>query len=357
MDERADLSGRVYRPDDLTTGTPVEPAPVAEPLDQENPEEIRDDIEQTRSAMSETIDAIQERLSPDTLVSQAKDSVREATIGRAEQVVNDASDTVRETGSSFMETIRQNPVPAAMAAFGIGWLLTHRQSGASGRGWQGNQRGTPGAMYREYEPGYGNYGRSYGRGYYAGYGQQYESAPRFGSWQQSGGLGSTSASVQDRVGDMASQAQDQAGQFVNQAQDQAAQMAGQVQDQVGQWSDQAQQQMSQWGDQAQQGMGQLRWQLDRWINENPLAMGAIALGVGAAIGMAIPETPQENQLMGQARDTVVDRAQSMAQDTVQKVETVAENSDEVAQHAAQAAVQAAKESVKDQLSSQSGSHS
>ena len=314
MDERADLTGRYGRPDDLAAGAPFEPAPVAEPLDQYDPDEIRDDIEQTRAAMSSTIDEIQGRLSPETLVDQARESVREATIGRAEQVVNDASDTARQAGSSLMDTIRQNPVPAAMAAFGIGWLWTHRQSG-SRDGWQRSPRPTPRVTYREYGPVYGGYGQTYGRGDYD---------LRGGTASQPSGLGETAGRVQDRVGDMASQAQDQAGQMVSQ-----------VQDQVGQWSDQAQQQMSEWGGQAQQGMDQLRWQFDRLLHENPLAVGAVALGLGAAVGMGLPTTPQENQFMGEARDTVVDRAQAMAQDTMQKVQHVAQDASQAAQKSAQ----------------------
>ena len=312
MDERADLTGRYGRPENLTIGTPIEPAPVAEPLDQEDPDEIRDDIEQTRSAMSETIDAIQDRLSPETLVTQATERVREATIGRAEQVVNDATDTARQTGSSIWDTIRQNPVPAALAAFGIGWLWTHRQTATmDGDSWQGYRSAPPRATYREYGPNYGNYGQTSGRGYDAGYGRQYGTSP------QSGGVGETVSNVQDRVGDMAAQAQDQAGQMV-----------GQVQDQMGQW-----------GDQASQSMDQLRWQFDRLLHENPLAIGAVALGLGAAVGMAIPSTPQENQFMGEARDTVVDRAQSMAQDTMEKVQHVAQDAGQAAQQAAQKSAQ------------------
>jgi cell division protein FtsL len=46
------------------------------PRDDADPEvaELRDEIEQTRSEMSETIDAIQERLSPQQLADDAKEA-------------------------------------------------------------------------------------------------------------------------------------------------------------------------------------------------------------------------------------------------------------------------------------------
>src|SRR5687767_4497607 len=68
--------------------------------------EIRAEIEHTRAEMSETIDEISERLSPTHIKEQVVEQVREATIGRAEDMVRNASDTVNEARYSFMETVR-----------------------------------------------------------------------------------------------------------------------------------------------------------------------------------------------------------------------------------------------------------
>lgn len=48
--------------------------------------ELRGEIEQTRASLSETIDAIQDKLDPQKLKQQASDAVREATIGRAQEL-------------------------------------------------------------------------------------------------------------------------------------------------------------------------------------------------------------------------------------------------------------------------------
>src|SRR5262249_1057314 len=96
-------------------------------------EQQRAEVEQTRAAVSDTIEAIKEKLSPHHLVEQAKETVREATVGRAEEAESNAVDTarraassvgesVRATGSGIMDTIRENPVPAALIAVGLGWL-------------------------------------------------------------------------------------------------------------------------------------------------------------------------------------------------------------------------------------------
>ncbi len=52
----------------------------------EDVEGIRDGIEQTRADLSQTIDAIQEKLDPQRIKTRVTDSVREATLGRAQQV-------------------------------------------------------------------------------------------------------------------------------------------------------------------------------------------------------------------------------------------------------------------------------
>jgi hypothetical protein len=62
-------------------------------------ETTRVEIEPTRADMSETVDAIQERLSPQNLKEQAKDRVKEATVGRA-----------REARAGVVETVRANPL-------------------------------------------------------------------------------------------------------------------------------------------------------------------------------------------------------------------------------------------------------
>lgn len=64
-----------------------------------SPDEIRADIEATRSDMSETIDAIQDRIGPE----QVKESVRRETIGRARVVADQTSARVKATSSRLVE--------------------------------------------------------------------------------------------------------------------------------------------------------------------------------------------------------------------------------------------------------------
>ena len=91
-------------------------------------EAIRGDIEHTRKKMSGTIDEIQERLSPTRLVNEAKETVREATVGKVTGMMNSASDSAQ----GIVERIKENPMSAAMIGIGAWWLLG-KLPGNSGR--------------------------------------------------------------------------------------------------------------------------------------------------------------------------------------------------------------------------------
>src|SRR5438477_38915 len=90
---------------------------------------------------------IQERITPQALAGKAGNAVKEATVGRVGRAVDDMTDKVSETGGSFVERIRQNPIPAVLAGTGIAWLfMGGRRRGRSATrlaGWPSGFRPTP----------------------------------------------------------------------------------------------------------------------------------------------------------------------------------------------------------------------
>jgi ElaB/YqjD/DUF883 family membrane-anchored ribosome-binding protein len=93
--------------------------------------QTRAQIEQTRAEMSTTIDAIQEKLSPQHIAQQAKDTVRDAKVGKAQEMVSNAGDTASELmsnagssargfGATLIETVRKNPLAVGVAAIAVG---------------------------------------------------------------------------------------------------------------------------------------------------------------------------------------------------------------------------------------------
>jgi ElaB/YqjD/DUF883 family membrane-anchored ribosome-binding protein len=67
-----------------------------------------------------------------------------------------------------------------------------------------------------------------------------------------------------------------------------------------------------------------------FVRERPLIAGAATLGIGMAVGMAIPSTSAEDSMMGHVRDNVVRRAKDVAKGTVEAVRDVADGVDRMA---------------------------
>ena len=81
-------------------------------------EAARANVELTRAEMTDTVDALQEKLDPETLKEEAKTR---------------AKGTARDTGTRVVETAKQNPtVPVAVAGGLLGLLLVRRWLRGSG---------------------------------------------------------------------------------------------------------------------------------------------------------------------------------------------------------------------------------
>lgn len=293
------------------------------PADADNAstDDIREGIEQTRANMSGTINAIQDRLSPQRLTQQAKDAVYDATVGKVGQTMNDVTESAREGGSTLLDTIRQNPVPAALAGIGVGWLIMKVRENAQMRSSRSGGRGRYGAPYGQYGQygQYGGYPPYQGRGMYSG-----------GQMSQQGGGQSLTDKAQDTMSQVANKAQDTMSQAAGKAQDTMSQVTDKAQDMGSQLQDQAQQMANQAQYQAYRAKG---W-FERTMDDNPLAIGLVAAAAGALAGMAVPETDQEREWMGPARDQLVDKAQDVAQDTATKAQRVAKRATDAAKDAA-----------------------
>ncbi|MBW7956256.1 MAG: DUF3618 domain-containing protein [Deltaproteobacteria bacterium] len=79
------------------------------PENERGPYELREDIARDRAEISDTIDLIARKFSTERLKGMVREEVRE--LG--------GYDRVREFTGSVMETIRENPIPAALASAGL----------------------------------------------------------------------------------------------------------------------------------------------------------------------------------------------------------------------------------------------
>ena len=99
--------------------------------------ELEAEIEETRLEMGGTLNELGDRLDPANLVNQAKENVRDATIGRVE-------DSAKGVSTMVMDTIKRNPIPSALAGAGLALLWANR-SKSEERSYPYGQQGRPGA--------------------------------------------------------------------------------------------------------------------------------------------------------------------------------------------------------------------
>ena len=66
-------------------------------------------------------------------------------------------------------------------------------------------------------------------------------------------------------------------------------------------------------------MLRLQGSLQYMLQEQPLALAAIGIALGAAIGAALPSTERENQLLGQTSDKMAAKAKAGMNDTWEAV--------------------------------------
>jgi len=237
------------------------------------------------------------------------------TVGNTTRdAANTANDTTKGLGSAIMGTIEQNPLPAALAAIGLGWLYLKRPKGAA-------QSSAPTAYpaypaYRDGQAGRPTVGDAAGSAAGAVGDAAGSAAGAVGDAMNTVGeaLGSAAGTVGNTVGSAAGAVGETVGGAAAGTQDAAQGLVAEVQHQA-----------------QRLGSG-----FQTLAQENPLAVGVAGVAVGSLIGLLVPETQGERQLMGGARDTLLDKAAGTAQETMDKVGSVAQKAEGAAKDEAQA---------------------
>lgn len=334
-------------------------------------EAIRSEIERTRGDMSRTVNEIEERLSPahikeqvaavtagvtqniESKVAELKESVlggyhevkdhlkddlgrelseakhmvtdeftharhavREATVGRVEHMVHDARESVTEAGTSVLDTIKANPIPAALIGVGIGWLIF------SGRSTRSDAAAQRMSRYRRDNHGYGGgYGYAEGRG---------ESRGDAGSGELGGPrrmlrdgqrmASNAMHSAGEGVSNVGHRVQDGATHLVEGVGHRAADLAHGARDAAVHFADDARVR----GRRVVRGAGRQIMRAERTVEstmrENPLALGAVAIAIGAAIGLSLPHTEIEDGWMGETKERLIHKAEDFAGDAIHQAE-------------------------------------
>jgi len=240
-------------------------------------------------------------------IETAKDTIYDATVGKAVTFMKNTGDGIANSG--MMRTVRNNPFPLLLIGLGAGLLAYQSYSGNRRSSYRSRGRYLGGGRgenwERRDEPNAGSLrstGESRGEGY-AGQAYDKVSNAASGAYDSvTNAAGTAYESVTDAassalqgVKHTARNAYSGAGEFVTRAKDTAGDYGTRAYDTY-----------------------------DYYIEENPLAVGAIAAALGAAIGFAIPASEFENRMMGEASQNVLQKAQEATNELLNRAKSVAD---------------------------------
>jgi ElaB/YqjD/DUF883 family membrane-anchored ribosome-binding protein len=275
-----------------------------------DPRQLEREVEEQRRHLGETIHALEERISPNAIYDQAAGYVRSHG---------------GEFAQNFGRSVKANPLPVALTAIGLAWMMF-------------GERRQP-AGYRPFERPhphhditndlYGNstsiYGHNAGEGGY--YGEGYSSGESRtdkmkGKGQELKGkaqgkteeLKHRGAEMGQQMKGKMSSARDRASAAGQDFRHRASATGHQLRDSAGH---------------AREGishtMNSARSNFEYYMREQPLAMGAIGIALGALVGASLPRTRTEYQLMGDVSERARHKAQEMAQEGYQRASEVGES--------------------------------
>ena len=242
-----------------------------------SPQDVQREVQRSRGEVEETLEAIQERLSPGQVFEQVVDYMRSSN----------GSDFVRSLGTM----VRDNPVPVALVGTGLVWLML--SSSRSTRRQYDGENDLPG---------------SYGETYHGD--ELSEDAGQGAGWGESARETARDFSKGARAG-------------ARSVGDRARRLGAQARHRVSETSDQLWQGAREAGDRASYYGRRVRRGYFDTLHEQPLVLGALGLAAGAAIGAALPATEKEDEWLGDSRDRLKERAKEAGWEQVEKARAAA----------------------------------
>jgi hypothetical protein len=275
--------------------------------------QIRNEIESTRREMDRNLDALEQKLTPTQLALEAWSLFRGGSTAGA---------------SRLWKIARQHPGPAAVIGVGLAWLLSENTK-SDDRAEYGYRPGYAGAYGYSGRRGYSGYAGTAGTRTETGYG-----VPPDWEDAEEGRVSSALHTAKDKVSDAAgtakgavtgaastaketvAEAAHTAKEAVVGAKERVAEATGAARERAAELSYQARERARYQAHQARVGF----WQT---MEERPLAVGAAALALGVVAGLMIPSTRKEDELMGETRDRLLERAREVGGEALEKGKQVA----------------------------------
>jgi len=304
------------------------------------PEEIESEIAETRSGLSETLEALEAKLAPRQIVERGFDMMRDGMDGNMERIG---------------QVLRENPIPLALIGAGLGWLMLS-QTGAGRRigDAASDAAGAVGGRVRDVA----GRAQDYAHAWTKHEDTARQSTADIGSAGYGAGQDTTGAARRSygAASDTARDTYERASGMGQRAYGAVAETAGRV----GDYSRQAIGTAGDYAGQAGRQLGHARDRFGQLMEDYPLAVGALGFLAGAVVAASLPSTRWEDEHLGDARDDLWRGAQEAGQEMVDKAKEVASTAASAATDAAREAVNETAEATKEEAKRQGlapGEHS
>ena len=247
---------------------------------QKDPATLEREIDQQRDSINDIVNALESRLSPGELLDKAMTYAK----GNGGEFINNLG-----------STIKANPVPTLLTSVGLMWMM------------MGQNRSQP-----------------------------YTNAGMFSTGTPSTGIvdslrykaSGLSDTLHDKANSMSGAVHDKTDSMRTQTQgfkDKAADMRSSTSDSMSS----ARQTVSEKAQTASETMrnqtAKAKSGFQYMLEEQPLALGAIGIAVGALLGATLPATERENRLMGKTSDRITDKVKMKAEQGYAKATEVGQD--------------------------------
>jgi hypothetical protein len=244
--------------------------------------QIQADIQRTRVDLDRTLTLLERRLEPRRLVDQSFDYLR--------------NNGAREYLSNLGQAAKEQPLPLALVGVGLAWMMM-TNGRAHGRSDVGHNLGAS----------------------LADAGSRVEDSVD---------------ALRNRANDLGGKVSGAASQLASQTRD-AAQRTSQT---LSEAADATRARAAQVSEATRQGAQKVRASYEHLVNEEPLALGAIGLALGAVLAAAAPRTRQEDEWMGRSSDQLMEDAKRTGKEKLEDVKgalaEASEGGDEREEHRA-----------------------
>jgi len=245
---------------------------------EKNLDELEAGIAETRAAITRGIEVLSEKLSPEHIKEEAKERLSEAKdagMEKVREVKEQATEAATRTARTGMDFVRDNSIPLAFIGVGLG-LLARRSRQTEKEQW-------PAISPTE-------------------------------EWAEESGAGESRAA--ERVRELGEEGKEKARDVAERARERASELGEQGRE----MAERARKKASELGERAERRIGTMRDRTRHGLqtaqtrardvsNENPVAVGAAALIAGLGLGLLLPATRRENELMGSLRDRLAREGQ------------------------------------------------